>query len=115
MNNFVQPGEVQTFTAPAGGVTAGQALQIGGLLGIVAADAAADAECEVKIRGVFTVPKATGQVWAEGALVYFKDASDHFTTTATNNRLAGWVVAAAASADATGQIYLDGVARTAGS
>lgn len=120
MQNFEKEGEIQTFTAPAGGVTSGTPVQIGQALvvpavTITAAQVTADPtiQFEGKIRGVFTVTKAASQAWTEGALVYWDDTNGEFTTTATGNHLAGWATEAAESGAAltTGHVYLDGVAR----
>ena len=112
MRNFVQPGDVQTFTAPSGGVVSGGVYKIGQVLVVAAFDAAQGAEFEGKIRGVFSeMPKATGTGWTEGALLYWDVADGEFNTSASGNRLAGHAAVAAGSADATGTVYLDGVSR----
>lgn len=111
MNNFIQPGLVQTFTAPGGGVVSGTVYKIGQAIVVAAADAAATEEFEGQIRGVFTLPKATGQTWSEGALLYWDNSAKKFTTTSGGNRLSGWAVVAADSGDTTGSVYLDGAAR----
>lgn len=110
MKNFEQPGLVQTFIAPVGGVLSGNAYQIGAALCIAAVDAVAGAEFEGQIRGVFRVPKASG-AWTAKALIYWDNTAKNFTTTVGTNRIAGWADDAAASGDATAQVYLDGVAR----
>lgn len=111
MNNFIQPGEVQTFTAPSGGVVSGTVYKIGQVVCVAAADVAQTLPFEGKIRGVFTLPKATSQSWTEGALLYWDDSAKKFTTTSGGNRLAGHAVEAADSADTTGTVYLDGATR----
>lgn len=113
MDNFTQPGDVQTFTAPEDGVVSGGVYQIGQAIVVAAAAAAVDEEFEGKTRGVFSVTKVGSQAWTEGALVYWDDLNSYFTTTAAGNRLAGWAVAAvgSGSGDTTGLVYLDGVAR----
>ena len=50
------------------------------------------------------VPKATGQAWALGNLIYWDSTNSNFTTTATGNDLAGIVAEAAASGDTEGVI-----------
>jgi predicted RecA/RadA family phage recombinase len=111
MNNFIQPGEVIPLTAPSGGVTSGLVYKIGLLLVVAAADVAQTLPFEGKTRGVFTLPKATGQTWAEGALVYWDNSAKKFTTTSGGNTLAGCAVAEAATGDTTGSVRLDGAVR----
>jgi predicted RecA/RadA family phage recombinase len=111
MKNFVQPGDVQPFTAPGGGVTSGTAYQIGQAIVVAVASAEATETFQGAIRGVFTLPKATGQTWDEGELLYWDDSAKKFTTTSSANRLAGWAQAEAASGDTEGSVYLDGAAR----
>lgn len=113
MQNFIQPGEVQTFTAPTGGVVSGGVYQIGQVVVVAAADVAQTLPFEGKIRGVFEVTKVGSQAWTEGALVYFEDGARAFTTVAGGNHLAGWAVEAVGSGATltTGKVYLDGVAR----
>jgi predicted RecA/RadA family phage recombinase len=113
MDNFTQPGEVLTFTAPAGDVVSGGVYQIGGLLVVAAADAAEGDEFEGQTRGVFSVTKTGSQAWTEGARVYWDAVAEEFTTTAPGNHLAGVAVEAVGSGpgETTGKVYLDGVAR----
>lgn len=65
MKNFVQPGDVITFTAGAT-LTSGQVVRIGALLGIAAGAIANGAVGEAYLTGVFTVPKVSGAVIAQG-------------------------------------------------
>lgn len=109
--NFVQPGNVVTLTAPTGGVVAGTVYLIGTLLVVAQNTVAQTLPFEGMVIGVFTLPKATGQAWTEGAKVYWDNTAKNFTTTSTSNTLAGVAVAAAASGDTTGSVRLDGVTR----
>lgn len=63
--NFVQPGEVIDFTAGATTVS-GQVVRIGALLGVALQDVANGAVGPAQITGVFTVPKVSGAVIAQG-------------------------------------------------
>jgi len=112
MIKFVKQGDVQTLVAPEGGVVSGGVYQIGQVIAVAQADAAAGADFEGVIRGEFSgMPKATGTAWTQGALVYWDVADGEFNTSSSGNRLAGHATAAAASADATGSVYLDGTSR----
>lgn len=89
MRNFIQPGEVLTLTAPTGGVVSGGVYKIGLFIVVAASTVAQTLPFEGKLNGVFDVPKATGQAWTEGALVYWDDTAKNFTTTVGTNTLAG--------------------------
>ena len=111
MRNFVQPGHVVMFTAPTGGVSSGDGVQIGQLFVVAANDASANQPFEGQVVGVFRLPKANGQAWTEGALVFWDDSTGEVTTTAIGNLLIG-CAAAVAAADATvGIVRLNGSAR----
>lgn len=70
-------------------------------------DAAADAENVYVYRAPrVLVDKAANEAWAAGAKIYFDATAGKFTTTATDNTLAGLAVAGAALADTTGYIDL---------
>jgi predicted RecA/RadA family phage recombinase len=115
VNNFEQRGEVQTFTAPTGGVVSGTPVQIGRVLAIPCESADAGEAFAGAIVGVFTLPKAAGQVWNEGDLLYFDSVAGNVTTTSTNNLRIGWAAhGGAASAAVLGKVYLQGTAAPAG-
>lgn len=111
MNNYVQAGDVIELTAPVGGVVVDEPVLIGSLVVIPTVTAAATVKFSAKVTGVFEVPKATGTAWTEGAKLYWDVADGEFNTSSAGNTLAGVAATAAESADATGQIRLDGVAR----
>ena len=111
MENFVQPGDSLTFTAPSGGVVSGTPYLIGSLLVVATVTAAETLSFVGKATGVFILPKATGQAWAEGAKLYWDNSAKKMTTTSSGNTLAGSVYIAALSADTTGYVRLDGVVR----
>lgn len=111
MINFKQPGDSVTRTAPSGGVTSGTFYKIGQLLMCAAADVAETLPFVGKTTGCFrAVPKATGEAWAEGALLYWNNSTHKFTTTSSGNVLAASADVAAGSADTTGDVRLNGIA-----
>lgn len=65
MNNYVQEGEVIDFVAAAD-VTSGQVVAIGNILGVACGAVASGATGKAAITGVFTVPKVSGAVIANG-------------------------------------------------
>lgn len=113
MKNFIQPGHSLPLTAPAGGVTSGEAVLIGALVVIPSVDADEGKTFAAHIGGVYSVTKTTGEAWTEGAILYFDDSTGAFTTTASGNYKAGVASETAASGDTEGAIRLDGTATTA--
>lgn len=112
MNNYSHSGDPMTYTAPVGGVTVGVPVIISGLLVIPAVTAAEAAQFAAKVTGVFTgLAKTTGEAWVEGQKLYWVTGTSKFSTTSGGNTLVGTAAAAAASADTTGDVRLDGVAR----
>lgn len=113
MRNFVQPGDVLTFTAPGGGVVSGTPVLIGSLLVVATVTAAAGDSFAGLTQGVVTGTKPGSQAWTEGAKIYWDNGAGKFTTTSGGNTLVGVaVVAVGAGADeTTGTVRLDGVAR----
>jgi predicted RecA/RadA family phage recombinase len=102
----VQNGDFIDITS-AGALAAGSFFIANGLRGVVtAATTGAGQQTTVATRGVFTLPKATGEVWAVGALLYWDTGNSRFTTTVASNTLAGFAAAAAVSADTTGKVAI---------
>jgi predicted RecA/RadA family phage recombinase len=111
MKTYVQPGEVLTYTAPAGGVVSGTLYLIGALVVVATVDAAATEKFAAFVGpGVVMAPKATG-AWTEGAKLYWDNTAKNVTTVLTANTLIGVAAQAQASGDTTGAVRLDGVAR----
>lgn len=110
MKNFIQPGENLTLPAPSD-VTSGQLVAVGSIVGVAQATVAAGQPVVLVRRGVFALPKATGQAWTAGTKIYRSADDGTLTTTATGNTLVGAVVEAAAAGDAAGNVLLDGVIR----
>jgi len=111
MKNRIKSGDTLTLTAPSGGVISGGFYKIGQLLVVAVATVAQGLPFEGAVTGEYaSAPKATGQAWTEGALVYWSTANSNFTTTSTSNLLAGVATVAAASGDTTGTVRLQGIA-----
>ncbi len=109
MKNYVQPGEVLEFTAPAGGVVAGTGVKIGDVLVIATITAAAGAKFTGVRTGVVDHAKLSAQAWTEGQQVNWDDTNKRFTTVTTGNYRAGVAAEAAANPSATGKVVLSGV------
>ena len=97
MKNYVQPGDIVTLTAPAGGVVSGDGVMIGDLFGVAQHSAAAGLPFESAVAGVFDITKVASQAWTEGQLVYWDSVAGAATTTASDNKLIGKAVAAVGS------------------
>jgi len=109
MINYVQPGDVCTFTAPVGGVVSGNAYLIGSLFVVAAISALAGEEFEGKINGVFNLPKAAGAL-AEGAPAYWDNDAKVVTGTNTADRLIGAITKAALAGDLRVNVRLNAIA-----
>ncbi|MDD9745523.1 MULTISPECIES: DUF2190 family protein [Marinovum] len=106
MKNYVQAGNVLTFTAAAT-VTAGQGVLEGALFGVAATNAALGDDFEAAVTGVFELPKAAGAL-AKGQKAYWSSANANVTGTATGNTLIGAVTEAAAGTATVVSIRLNG-------
>jgi predicted RecA/RadA family phage recombinase len=110
MNNFIKPGNICTFTAPAGGVLSGNGYVIGSLFVVSSNNAAAGAQFEGWAEGVFSLPKAA-TAWTEGQLLYWDTANNNVVTapSATARRIGNAEgIGGAAAADPTGRVRLAG-------
>jgi predicted RecA/RadA family phage recombinase len=109
MKTYIQPGEVLTFTAPAGGVVSGVGVKIGDILVIATVTAAATEQFTGIRVGVVEHAKLSAQAWTEGQQVNWDDTNKRFTTVTTGNFRAGVAYKVAANPSATGQVVLSGV------
>lgn len=104
--NYKQDGNVLTFTAPGGGVVSGNGYLIGGIFCVAQGDAAAAAEFEGMVVGVWTLAKDDTIAWTEGEVLYWDDATKKVTPTATGNTRIGWAAQAEALAATEGAVRL---------
>lgn len=65
-SNYVQEGKVIQWTNAGTAVAAGAVVKVGKILGVALVDIANGATGSVAIEGVFTVPKVSGAVIAQG-------------------------------------------------
>jgi predicted RecA/RadA family phage recombinase len=103
MKNYLQPGKTVEVAAPAN-VASGDFILVGTFGGVCQLAAPSGALVPIVREGVFTLPKAAGQVWAQGVQLYWDAVAKNFTTTSAGNTKWGGAFAAAASPDATGQV-----------
>lgn len=106
MKNYFQPGRALTVVAPEGGVSSGDVVIVGSIVGIATTDALAGADVEIETEGVFSLPKKTGDVFTVGALVYWDAIPGEATVTATGNTVLGIAVQAAAGPAGTVRVKL---------
>lgn len=113
--SYIARGDVVTFTAPTGGVTAGTPVLIGTLLVIPQETVAETLSFDGYVTGVHSVPKVGSQAWTEGAIVYWDNTNHYFTTTSTSNYRGGAAVEAVGSGAGatTGKVRLAGIPVTA--
>lgn len=89
MGKFVQEGKVIQYTNGGSALSAGDVVRIGQQLGVCLVDIANGATGSVALEGVFTVPKVSAAVIAQGESVIW-DASagafdDNLATPATGD------------------------------
>jgi len=110
---YVKSGHELTYTAPTGGVSAGDVVErlsgSSGRVGIVQVDAAAGADTTLALTGVHEVSKESGtdDDWADGEAVYYDSGNSEFTTVASGNTLAGTSFGDWGASATTGQILLN--------
>lgn len=105
--NFIQPGSVITVAAPAD-VVSGQFVKVGSIFGVAQTDAVSGASVAIQIDGVHELPKAAPLVISAGDPVYWDVADANFNKTGTANWYVGVAAVAAASADTSVIIRLNG-------
>lgn len=108
MKNFVQHGDIVTIIAAAA-IASGDLVRVNSLIGVAGADAAIGEEAEIKVSGVFDLPKTSAQAWAVGNPIYMISGSGLLTNVpGTGNYLVGVATAVAANPSGTGRVRLNG-------
>lgn len=104
--NYQQPGSTIDFiNSTSDTIKAGQVVSLTTRIGVAGTEIAASAVGSLHVKGVFSMPKATGAIEI-GAAVYYNASTDKITTTASSAVPAGWAIAAAKSEDATVQVCI---------
>lgn len=104
--NYQQPGfTIDFINSTSDTIKAGQVVSLTTRIGVAGTEIAASAVGSLHVKGVFSMPKATGAI-AIGAAVYYNASTDKITTTASSAVPAGWAIAAAKSEDATVQVCI---------
>lgn len=94
MKNYVQEGDRIQITAGAD-IASGGVVVIGTKIGVACNAIANGATGICATEGVFTLPKLSTDVIAQGALVYWDASPGEITTTSSGNTVAGYATAAA--------------------
>ncbi|KJS36674.1 MAG: hypothetical protein VR70_13805 [Rhodospirillaceae bacterium BRH_c57] len=113
MKNFVQKGEAVAYTNGTGAaIASGDAVVIGGQIGVAAVDIADGATGTVSMEGVYSLPKTAGAAIALGdAAIWDVSAGAFVPSSATpatgdvSKAVVAWV--AAASADTTVMVKIN--------
>lgn len=106
MKNFLHEGERITVTAGVG-VSSGDLVVVGSRVAVACADIATGATGAAATEGVFTLPKKSTDVIAQGVPVYWDADPGEITTTATDNTLAGYAFAAAGGGTTSAQVKIN--------
>jgi predicted RecA/RadA family phage recombinase len=101
--NYVQPGKVLTWTNGTGSaVSSGDVVAMGNTLGVALEDIANNASGSVAIRGVYTVPKVSGAVIAQGESLTWDVSAGAFDDNAASPGTGDITGAPATAAEAAG-------------
>lgn len=106
MKNFIQIGDVLDHTAGAN-LTSGQVVVMGARIGIAVTDIADGQSGAVRVKGVVELAKASSDVVAQGALLYWSADNGNLTVTSAGNTLAGYAAAAAGAGATTVRLHLN--------
>lgn len=107
--NHVQEGKVMPWTNGTGSaVASGDVVLIGTKIGVALGDIANGAVGSVAVDEVYEIAKAAPLVLAQGAAVYWDAADENVNATESGNTYGGYAFEAAASADTTVKIKLNG-------
>jgi predicted RecA/RadA family phage recombinase len=107
MNNYIQPGNILTLTAPYA-VDSGEGAKVGAIFGVATADILISVEGEFHTTGVFDLAKTSAQAWAVGDRIYWDDSNKRCDTDSRVGFFLGGAPAAAANPTSTGYVRLNG-------
>lgn len=109
---YVQPGHSLTIPAPSGGVVKDRLYLIGALACMAAETADQTVPTVFRVTGTYTLPKdgSASVNFAVGERVFWDPANHRVAKTNAAHFPIGCAIAAAANADTTVNVRLDGVA-----
>ena len=106
MKTMLSSGERVNVTTPAGGLTSGLGALIGAMFGIPM-NTTVQGDPNVLVRvGEYNQPKATGEAWTQGQVLYWDNTNKRLTTTASANTKVGLASSAQLAAATNGDIIL---------
>jgi predicted RecA/RadA family phage recombinase len=111
MKNYIEPGNVVSLLAPAGGCKSGDLVVVEAIVGVAAYDAAAGVEVELSLVGVYSLP-AIGPI-DQGAAVYFDTATKKVTAANSGTTLIGVALLAVGAGETSCRVRLNGTAAVA--
>lgn len=103
---FQADANVLNYVAAAD-VANGEVLKLGVRVGVAVSAIANGATGIVRVRGVFSVAKASADVVAQGAQLYWDDSAKVMTTTASGNTPAGYAAKAAGAGITTVEVSIN--------
>ena len=106
MKSYIQPGSTVTVAAPAD-VLSGAGVLVGSIFGVAAVSALSGADVEIKVDGVYELPKTSALAISVGDLIYWDNTAKVVNKTNTN-KLVGVAVSAAANPSDTVKVRLNG-------
>jgi predicted RecA/RadA family phage recombinase len=105
--NFVQEGDVLTYTAGGTAIASGAVVLIGARIGIALGDIPANGTGTIAVTDVWQIAKLATDVVAIGVDLYWDAANSRLTTTAGGNTKAGYAAAAAGNGVTTVSIKIN--------
>jgi len=111
--NFLHDGDLVSVAAPSGGVSSGDLVIVGAIAGVALTDADAGADVVLQTTGVWTLPKLSTAVIAQGAAVSWDIDPGQVVVPDSGHYPIGTAVAAAGNGATTIRVRLDGVATAA--
>lgn len=87
-NNYVSSSTVLQYVAPSGGITGGDVVQVGDIVGVAVSTVTAGETVSIATTGVYDIAKASVVV-THGAALYWDVDNSRVTTTATTGRMIG--------------------------
>ncbi len=105
--NFIQPGFCLSIPALAD-IDSGDVVIVGSIVGVAAGDADTGETVDVITTGVYRLTKVAADDMGVGDVVYYDDATELVTLTATDNTRIGVAVEAAGDGAAHAVVRLSG-------
>ncbi len=113
MKTFIQPGNIMSVIASAGGVTVNQGLLVGSLFGIATCDALEGEYTEIAAAGVVDLNKNAATVISQGDRVAWDDTAREIALPGVGLYPVGIATMAAGDGATAVTVRLDGVATVA--